>query len=186
MMQPEIPQNVGTISRLAAATMCRLHIVRPTAFSLDDRNLRRPGLDYWPFVDLEIHDAIEPLIERCGGRVAFFSKYGTRPYTAAPTDTELLIFGRETSGLPETLWQRYPEHFYVIPMFHPGVRSLNVANAVSIVVYDQLNRRGLFASEGEHDQDSSATPRNDLGVELLPTGLKKGPSLWHRPHKDPH
>jgi tRNA (cytidine/uridine-2'-O-)-methyltransferase len=151
LFQPEIPQNVGAISRLAAATKCRLHLVRPCGFTLDDRNLRRPGLDYWPFLDLEIHDELPALISQCNGRVAFFSKKATKPYTAMPVDTELLVFGRETSGLPEHLWRGFSEHFYAIPMFHSGVRSLNLANAVSIVVYDQLARRGLFegATEGE-------------------------------------
>ena len=164
LFEPEIPQNAGTIARLAAATMCRLHIIKPCAFSLDDRNLRRPGLDYWPFVDLELHDDLASLMAHCNGEVAFFSKRGTRPYTEAPVTTQLFVFGRETSGLPSALWQRYADRFYGIPIFHSGVRSLNVANAVSIVVYDQLYRRGLFPnhprlSQGPGDDcDSTESP----------------------------
>jgi tRNA (cytidine/uridine-2'-O-)-methyltransferase len=144
LFQPEIPQNTGNIGRLAAATGCRLHLIRPFGFGMSDRNLRRPGLDYWPYLDLEIHDDIEHAIEQCKGSVAFFGKSATRPFTQVPPDTRLLVFGRETTGLTPELWQKYPQHFYSIPMFHRGVRSLNLANAVSVIVYDQLIRRGVI------------------------------------------
>lgn len=145
LFQPEIPQNTGTIGRLIAATQSRLHLVRPLGFSMEDKNLRRAGLDYWPFLDLEIHDSIDPLLKLfASNRIAFFSKHGKTPYTQMGYEKDLLVFGRETSGLPEGLWKEYPECFYQIPMFHPGVRSLNLANSVSIVLYDQLHRRGLF------------------------------------------
>ncbi|MFW7377574.1 MAG: tRNA (cytidine(34)-2'-O)-methyltransferase [Oligoflexus sp.] len=144
LYQPEIPQNAGNIGRLSAATGCRLHLIRPFGFATDDRNLRRPGLDYWPFLDLEIHDDIEPLFQRYQGKLAFFSKMASKVYTEVPTDTELFIFGRETTGLPEEWHTKYQDAFYRIPIFHPGVRSLNLANAVSIVIYDQLSRRERF------------------------------------------
>ena len=144
LYRPEIPQNTGSIARLAAACCCRLHIVRPTGFSCDDRNLRRPGLDYWPYLDLEIWDDLDELIALNQGRAVFFSKFAKKPYCEAPTDGSLLVFGQETCGLPQNLWEAYPEHFYNIPMFHSQVRSLNLANAVSIVVYDQLYRGGFF------------------------------------------
>lgn len=142
LFQPEIPQNTGNIGRLAAASACRLHLVRPFGFSADDRNLRRPGLDYWPFLDLEIHESIEPLLAEHAGRVAFFSKAAGKLYTEVPADVDLLIFGRETTGLPPEWHEAYRSSFYRIPIFHPGVRSLNLANAVSVVLYDQLSRRG--------------------------------------------
>jgi len=144
LYQPEIPQNAGNIGRLSAASGCRLHLIRPFGFATGDRNLRRPGLDYWPFLDLEIHEDIEPLLTRYQGKLAFFSKMATKLYTEVPTDTELFIFGRETTGLPEEWHARHQESFYRIPIFHPGVRSLNLANAVSIVIYDQLSRRQRF------------------------------------------
>ncbi|MBF0441406.1 MAG: tRNA (cytidine(34)-2'-O)-methyltransferase [Oligoflexales bacterium] len=144
LFEPEIPQNTGNIARLAAATCCRLHLIQPLGFSMSDRNLRRPGLDYWPFLDLEIHASIEPLIERLEKRVAFFSKNAETLYCKVPVDTELLVFGKETKGLPSRLREKYPGCFYKIPMFHQGVRSLNLANAVSIVLYNQLERRKLF------------------------------------------
>ena len=111
---------------------------------MSDKNLRRPGLDYWPFLDLEIHDHFEDLYDHLDGRVAFFSKFAEKSYDQVPLDTELLVFGRETSGFPDSFHEKYPEKMYKIPMFHAGVRSLNLSNAVSIVVYDQLRQRGLF------------------------------------------
>lgn len=145
LFQPEIPQNTGNIARLAAATGSRLHLIRPFGFDTSDKNLRRPGLDYWPFLDLEIHDDLTALVERMDGKVAFFSKVATKSYVEAPTSTRLFVFGRETSGLPRNVHETYADFMYGIPMFHPAVRSLNLANAAAIVVYDQLHRRGLFS-----------------------------------------
>lgn len=141
LYQPEIPQNTGSIGRLAAGAGCRLHLIRPFGFSIDDRNLRRPGLDYWPYLDLEIHDSLEALVSMFGrSQIAFFSKRATRPYTSMPSDVQLLLFGRETSGFPETVHERFADCFYGIPIYHPDVRSLNLANAVAVVVYDRLMR----------------------------------------------
>lgn len=141
LYQPEIPQNAGNIGRLCAATQCRLHLIRPFGFTTEDKNLRRAGLDYWPFLDLEIHDDLENLLEGFGGSFAFFSTKATRPYTQMPVDVRLLIFGQETKGLPSWVLERWPEKAWTIPMFHPGVRSLNVANSVSVVLYHQLLKR---------------------------------------------
>lgn len=142
LFQPEIPQNTGTIGRLAAATQCRLHIIRPTNFSLNDKNLKRAGLDYWPYLDIEIHNSIDTLLSQFKAEeIAFLSKKVDRSYDKMPVNIKLLIFGRETSGLPETLHNKYPDNFYTIPMFHEKVRSLNLANAVSIVCYHQLLKR---------------------------------------------
>lgn len=140
LYQPEIPQNTGSIGRLAAGSGCRLHLIRPFGFTTDDRNLRRAGLDYWPYLDLEIHDDLETLLSLFPGRCAFLSKKATQSYWDMPAATELLVFGRETSGLPDWLHDRYPDHFFQIPMFHPDVRSQNLANAVSVVVHDRIRR----------------------------------------------
>ena len=149
LYQPEIPQNTGSIARLAAGSGSRLHLVPPFGFSADDKNLRRAGLDYWPFLDLEIHDSIEDVMQLFPGRCAFLSKKATQDYWDAPLERDVLIFGRETSGLPNELHRRFPEAFYRIPMYHPGVRSQNLANAVSVVVYERL-RRLHFAKTREH------------------------------------
>lgn len=140
LYQPEIPQNTGSIGRLCAGAGARLHLIRPFGFDTSDKNLRRAGLDYWPFLDLEIHDSLEDVLTLFPGRFAFFSKKADKLYTEMPRGVELLIFGRETSGLPPDLHTRFPEAFYRIPMYHPGVRSQNLANAVSIVLYDRLAR----------------------------------------------
>ena len=146
LVQPEIPPNTGSIARLCAATGSRLHLVRPLGFSLDDRYLKRAGLDYWPHVDLRIHDdwsaflaAEQPPACLC------FSARAPTPYAAAPLAgiaPLYLVFGGETSGLPEPLRAAYAASTYRIPIFSPHVRSLNLSNAVAIVVYEALRQRG--------------------------------------------
>ncbi len=156
LFQPEIPQNTGNIARLAAASQSRLHLIAPFGFSTEDKQLRRPGLDYWPFVDIEVHPNWETLQSRFAPHeIAFFSKKGVRPYTEMESTTRLLVFGRETSGLPEAFWRQYPDRFFSIPIFHPGVRSLNLANAVSIVVYHALLTKGPHV-------DSAQSPHSQL------------------------
>lgn len=144
LFEPEIPQNAGSIGRLAAATQSRLHMVMPLGFSTSDKNLRRAGLDYWPFLDLEMHGDLRELIQPFQGRRAFFSKFATRTYTAMPLEVDFLIFGRETSGLPAWVHAEHQQEMYAFPMFHEGVRSINLANAVSVAVYHQMGRKGLF------------------------------------------
>jgi len=140
LFQPEIPQNTGSIGRLAAGTGCRLHLIRPFGFSAADRNLRRAGLDYWPFLDLEIHDHIDEALSLFPGKCVFLSKKASKPYWDVPSEAQLFVFGRETSGLPSWLHERYAADFYQIPMYHPGVHSQNLSNAVSVVIYDRIRR----------------------------------------------
>lgn len=145
LYKPEIPQNTGNIARLAAATGCRLDLILPFGFTTEDKQLRRPGLDYWPFLDVELFANLDELLMLYADNVVFLSKHASaRCYTEIPASTEVLIFGQETKGLPEELHLRFPDKFYHIPMFHTGVRSLNLANAVSVVVYDQLRKRKCF------------------------------------------
>ena len=144
LYKPEIPQNTGNIGRLTAGSGCRLHLIKPLGFSADDRNLTRAGLDYWPFIDLEVHDSLDELVDRFDGKVGFFSKKASNSYINMPKEVSLLVFGQETSGFPEEVFRKYEKYFYRIPMFHPGVRCFNLANSVSIVLYWQLYRRGLL------------------------------------------
>ena len=119
LFQPEIPQNTGNIGRLAAASGCRLHLIKPFGFRPDDKNLLRPGLDYWPFLDLEIHDDLDGLLSLFRPKsFAFFSKKAKKVYYDMPLETELILFGRETSGFPDELFQKYPDSFYSIPIYH--------------------------------------------------------------------
>ena len=141
LFQPEIPQNTGSIARLAAGAGCRLHMIPPFGFSPADKNLRRAGLDYWPFLDLEIHQSLEDLLALFPGRFAFLSKKAKVSYWDMPLEKDVFVFGRETSGLPPDLFERFPDSFFNIPMFHEGVRSQNLSNAVSVIVYDYIRRR---------------------------------------------
>jgi tRNA (cytidine/uridine-2'-O-)-methyltransferase len=148
LVQPEIPPNTGSIARLCAATGSRLHLIEPLGFSLDDRYLKRAGLDYWPQVDLRVHGgwdefcvAEHPTAPLC------FSARATVSYTEAPLRARAplyLVFGGETDGLPAAVRSTYADATYCIPMFSSYVRSLNLSNAVSIVVYEALRQRGCL------------------------------------------
>jgi tRNA (cytidine/uridine-2'-O-)-methyltransferase len=141
LIQPQIPPNTGSIARLCAATDTPLHLIGPLGFSLDDRHLRRAGLDYWDEVDLWVHpdwftfrDAIAR--ERC----LYFSARAPRDYREAPyRPNSVLVFGSETDGMPARILEKHPERCFTIPM-EGKVRSLNLANAVSIVLYDARDR----------------------------------------------
>lgn len=145
LVEPEIPQNTGTIVRLCAATACPLHLVGPLGFSVDDRALRRAGLDYWQYATIRVHQSYERLREEYPtGRFWLTSKKACRLYTQADyASGDFIVFGRETTGLPEAWLDADPEHALVIPMFGP-VRSLNLANAVSVVVYEALRQLRKF------------------------------------------
>jgi len=142
LVAPEIPPNTGSIGRLCAATGCRLHLIRPLGFSLEDRYLKRAGLDYWPYVDLEVHDSWGAFRERYPLlKLHLFSARASRSFWEArylPGDA--LVFGSESRGLPRALLAEYAADTYVIPIWHPRVRSLNLSNAVSIVLYEALRQ----------------------------------------------
>ncbi len=138
LVAPEIPQNTGSIARLCAATHTRLHLVKPLGFSLEDRYLKRAGLDYWPWVDLHVHDTWDEF-RRANpeARLHLLSARAERSYLVAPYQPgDFFVFGRETKGLPRELLAAHPDDIYVIPIDSPHVRSLNLANAVSIVLYE--------------------------------------------------
>jgi tRNA (cytidine/uridine-2'-O-)-methyltransferase len=143
LLAPEIPPNTGSIARLCAATGTRLHLIRPLGFSLDDRHLKRAGLDYWPYVDVQVHDDWHTFRRhRRDARMHFFSARATRSHFAARyAEGDYLVFGRETQGLPPALLRAHRDQTYVIPICSPYVRSLNLSNAVSIVVYEAIRQR---------------------------------------------
>jgi tRNA (cytidine/uridine-2'-O-)-methyltransferase len=148
LYQPEIPPNTGSVARLCAATLTTLHLIEPLGFKIDDKHLKRAGLDYWEFVDLRIHSSWEHFIERnLGRRLLYFSKKASRAYTqACYAEDDFLIFGPETRGLPEAWLAHNQESAYRIPMMGTGVRSLNLSNAVSIVLYEGLRQLGKIES----------------------------------------
>ena len=146
LVEPEIPQNTGNIARLCAATKTSLHIVGAPGFRLDDRAVRRAGLDYWPEVTLARHRDLDELRSSLpSARLVFFTTKADLPYfdwSFAPQDC--LVFGSESRGLPEDLLRANWSHCVTIPMPNPKVRSLNLANAVAIVVYEALRQTGAF------------------------------------------
>ncbi|MGH7916890.1 MAG: tRNA (cytidine(34)-2'-O)-methyltransferase [Candidatus Binataceae bacterium] len=149
LVRPEIPQNSGSIGRLAAATRTRLHLVGPLGFSLADRYLKRAGLDYWPLVDLRTYadwETFDRLSDAGGSRCKYFSTHARNNYLQADYRRgDWLVFGSETQGLGAEFLLPRAADSYRIPIFEPGVRSLNLANAVSIVVYEALRQIGLLA-----------------------------------------
>jgi tRNA (cytidine/uridine-2'-O-)-methyltransferase len=145
LVEPEIPPNTGSVARTCGATQSILHLVEPLGFSLDERAVRRAGLDYWHLVDVRVHPSFEAF-ERAlaGGTLHFFSAGGTKSYLDAPlTPGDCLVFGRESVGLPPELLAKHSSHVWGIPTIGP-VRSLNLSNAVSIVLYEALRRNGVL------------------------------------------
>ena len=142
LVEPEIPPNTGSIARLCAATLTPLHLIRPLGFKIDDKHLKRAGLDYWKYVDVRVHDSWGSFLQKDEGkRLLFFSKRARRSYTKARYQKEdFLVFGPETRGLAQGLLDAHSERTYCIPMMGQGVRSLNLSNAVSIVLYEALRQ----------------------------------------------
>ena len=144
LYQPEIPPNTGSIARLCAATLTPLHLIEPLGFSIDDKHLKRAGLDYWEFVDLHVHRSWQHFLDAAAPQqLLFFSKRATQSYSARPySDNDFLVFGPETRGLPQEFIDRDPERALRIPMLGTGVRSLNLSNAVAIALYEGLRQLG--------------------------------------------
>jgi tRNA (cytidine/uridine-2'-O-)-methyltransferase len=144
LYQPEIPPNTGSIARLCAATQTPLHLISPLGFKLDDKHLKRAGLDYWEYVDVRVHGSWERFLATLEGqRLLFFSKRARPSYTTARFERDdYLVFGPETRGLPQELLDAHPDRAYRIPMLTQRIRSLNLASAVSIVLYEGLRQHG--------------------------------------------
>lgn len=144
LFEPEIPPNTGNIARLCAATLTPLHIVGVTGFRMDDRTLKRAGLDYWNEVDLHRHIALEDLYAALPrSRFIYFTTKVQKPYTDWKfEDGDCLVFGPETRGLPESILKANAERCLTIPMANKNVRSLNLATSVGIVLYEALRQTG--------------------------------------------
>lgn len=144
LVEPEIPPNTGSIARLCAATETPLHLIGRLGFAIDDKHLKRAGLDYWPWVDVTQHADWEQFRAAVPGRRLGFSARAARPYTAiafAPGD--VLVFGCETRGLPPAIKDELVDDLYAIPIASPHVRSLNLATAVAIVLYEARRQLAL-------------------------------------------
>jgi tRNA (cytidine/uridine-2'-O-)-methyltransferase len=146
LVEPEIPPNTGNIARLCAATNTPLHIVGVTGFRMDDRALRRAGLDYWPEVQLTRHQNLESLYDYLpAARFVYLTTKADRIYTDWDfQEDDCLVFGRETRGLPEDLLRAHWENCLRIPILNPNIRSLNLATAAGIVLFEALRQTGKF------------------------------------------
>ncbi len=145
LFQPEIPPNTGNIIRLAANTGARLHLIRPIAFELDDKRLRRAGLDYGEWKDMLVHDSWEAFLQQCQPQRLFaISTKGTRSYTEAGFQAgDYVVFGPETRGLPADILSAQPAgHVLRIPM-QPDSRSMNLSNAAAVIVYEAWRQMGF-------------------------------------------
>ncbi len=148
LVEPEIPPNTGNVARLCAAARVPLHVVGATGFRMDDRALRRAGLDYWPEVELHRHRDLEALGDALpGARFLYLTTKAEASYAEWPFSADdCLVFGPETRGLPEELLRANWERCLTIPMLNPQVRSLNLATSVGIVLYEALRQTGAFKS----------------------------------------
>ena len=149
LVEPEIPQNTGNIIRTCAATGATLHLVRPLGFSLEDKYLKRSGLDYWDISDIRYYDSLEELFEKYPDGKYFFSTTKTNQSHSDMKfeDGCFLVFGKETKGLPEDLLQKYIDKTIRIPM-RPVLRSLNLSNSVCIIAYEILRQNNFEGLQG--------------------------------------
>lgn len=142
LIEPEIPNNTGNIGRLSLASGSTLHLVKPFGFELNDKRVKRAGLDYWQHVDIIIYENTEEFFNKNSGKpMAFFSSHGANEYWSINYEKELfLIFGKESVGLDKNILQKNITDVYKIPILSQHIRSLNIANAVSIVVYEGIRQ----------------------------------------------
>ncbi len=149
LVRPEIPQNTGTIGRLCVSCDVKLHLVKPLGFSLEDKYVRRAGMDYWKFLDLKVYENWEDFARQNpensnSGRWFFFSTKGTKSYwDERYRDGDYLIFGSESCGLPLEFYDKFRDKLRIIPMKGKFYRSLNLANAASIVLYEALRQQAM-------------------------------------------
>ncbi|MCP9828866.1 MULTISPECIES: tRNA (cytidine(34)-2'-O)-methyltransferase [unclassified Synechococcus] len=159
LFEPEIPPNTGNVARTCAATGCELHLIEPLGFQIDDRQLKRAGLDYWPWVQLHRHAnlvSFEQHRRRCGGRLVAFSSQVDQPYTSfAFRDDDWLLHGRESSGLPPDVLAAADARL-TVPMpgsvrSGGGVRSLNLSVAAAVVLFEAIRQLGTGISSTARD-----------------------------------
>ena len=144
LVEPEIPQNTGNIARTCAATGCVLHLVEPLGFAIDDKRMKRAGLDYWHLLDVRMYKNLEEFFaQNPSGRYFYATTKAPRAYHEAQYhDGDYLMFGKETKGLPEPLLIEHPERCVRIPM-REGARSLNLSNSVAVIVFEALRQTGF-------------------------------------------
>ncbi|NLZ93871.1 MAG: tRNA (uridine(34)/cytosine(34)/5-carboxymethylaminomethyluridine(34)-2'-O)-methyltransferase TrmL [Firmicutes bacterium] len=144
LVEPEIPPNTGNIARTCAVTGTTLHLVEPLGFSLDEKHLKRAGLDYWQHLNLVLHPNLESFLATAAEKSCWFlTTKGKRSYVdVSYQPDDFLLFGKETAGLPDWLLQKYPERCLRIPM-GKTIRSLNLSNSVAVVLYEALRQQSF-------------------------------------------
>jgi tRNA (cytidine/uridine-2'-O-)-methyltransferase len=142
LVEPEIPQNTGNIARTCVLTRSTLHLVRPLGFSVDDKHLKRAGLDYWKYLDIYYYNSLDEVYEKYkDGRFFYSTTKAKKSYTdVCFKKGDFLVFGKETRGLPRELIDKNIENCIRIPMVVESLRSLNLANSVNIVMYEALRQ----------------------------------------------
>lgn len=166
LVEPEIPPNTGNVARLCAATATHLHLVEPLGFRLDDRELKRAGMDYWQQVAWSRWSSWETFLQGQPGpaRLWFIESGAGRPYHEAQFGSDdYLVFGRETLGLPRAWIERTPEQGLHIPMANPEARSLNLSNCVAIVLFEALRQQGFKTGLPRSGRERSREPSGSTG-----------------------
>lgn len=145
LIEPEIPNNTGNIGRLALASGSRLHLVKPFGFEIDDKRLKRAGLDYWQHLEVIYYESIADFFEtNSNANMVFLSSHGEQSHWDIKyTDNLFLVFGKESVGLPKPLINKHQDLLFKIPLYSDKIRSLNLANAVSIIIYEGLRQLKL-------------------------------------------
>lgn len=157
LFEPQIPQNTGNIARTCAATNAPLHIIKPMGFPIDDRKMKRAGLDYWDKLDVRFYDNLEEFLTSCQGKLHLISKFAEKTYSQenfADGDNHYFIFGREDKGLPEDFMRSYENDVLRIPMNDEHVRSLNLSNTVCMIVYEALRQQNFQGLELSHHYEN--------------------------------
>ncbi|MBR5128443.1 MAG: tRNA (uridine(34)/cytosine(34)/5-carboxymethylaminomethyluridine(34)-2'-O)-methyltransferase TrmL [Firmicutes bacterium] len=145
-VNPEIPPNTGNIARTCAATGTKLHLVKPLGFNIDDKSVKRAGLDYWPYVDLEVHESLDDFMDKYGNeRLWLATTKGASIYTDVEyKDGDFILFGRETAGLPPEFVESHPGRGVRIPMsVDTRTRSFNLSNSANIILFEALRQLGF-------------------------------------------
>ena len=158
MVEPEIPQNTGNIARTCAITGAKLHLVHPLGFQINDKTLKRAGLDYWDKLDIEEHDSLQRFLKKYKPEEhnMFFATtkakhcYSDVNYSKFKDEEIFVLFGKETKGLPEPLLQKYIDKTIRIPM-RPVLRSLNLSNSVCVIAYEILRQNNFGGLQGESE-----------------------------------
>ena len=142
MYKRQIPNNTGNIGRLALATASKLHLVKPFGFEIDDKRLKRAGLDYWQHLDVIYYENIDDFFSKNkNAKMVFLSSHGSKSHWEINYENDMyLVFGKESVGLPKALIEKQKTQLFKIPLYSKHIRSLNLANAVSIIVYEGLRQ----------------------------------------------